>query len=228
MQASDWAAERLGFRWRDPALLDVALRHRSAGGTHNERLEFLGDALLTFVVAELLFSEFAAATEGDLSRYRASLVSGEALADLAEGLGIGEQLLLGSGELKSGGFRRRSILADALEALLGAIYVDGGFEPARAVVERLLRPRLAALPAAPALKDPKTRLQEWLQGRNLPLARYGVESVSGEPHEQQFRVACEIPELGVLTHGEGSSRRRAEQAAAERALERVGGAGTAP
>ena len=224
MQASDWAAERLGFRWRDPALLDVALRHRSAGGTHNERLEFLGDALLSFVVAELLFREFATATEGDLSRYRASLVSGEALADLAEGLGIGERLLLGGGELKSGGFRRRSILADALEALLGAIYVDGGYEPARAAVERLLRPRLAALPAAPALKDPKTRLQEWLQGRSLPPPRYGVESVSGEPHEQQFRVACEIPELGVLAHGEGSSRRRAEQAAAERALERVGGA----
>ena len=221
MQASDWAAERIGFRWRDPALLDVALTHRSAGGADNERLEFLGDALLSFVVAELLYGEFAAATEGDLSRYRASLVNGEALADLAEELGIGERLLLGSGELKTGGFRRRSILADALEALLGAIYLDGGFEAARAVIERLLRPRLAALPAAPALRDAKTRLQEWLQGRNLPLPRYGVEAVSGEPHEQHFRVACEIAGLGVLTYGEGSSRRRAEQAAAERALERL-------
>jgi len=227
MQASDWAAERLGFRWRDPALLDVALRHRSAGGIHNERLEFLGDALLSFVVAQLLFREFATATEGDLSRYRASLVNGEALADLAEELGIGAQLLLGGGELKSGGFRRRSILADAFEALLGAIYLDGGFEPARAVIERLVRPKLAALPAAPALRDPKTRLQEWLQGRNLPLPRYGVEAVSGAPHEQHFRVACEIAELGVLTYGEGSSRRRAEQAAAERALARVGRAGAA-
>ena len=222
MRASDWAAARLGFRWRDPALLEVALRHRSAGGSHNERLEFLGDALLSLVVAELLSREFASATEGDLSRYRASLVSGEALADLAEELGIGDQLQLGGGELKSGGFRRRSILADALEALLGAIYLDAGFEPARAVIERLVRPKLAALPAAPALKDPKTRLQEWLQGRNLPPPRYGVAAVSGEPHQQHFRVACEIPELGVLCHGEGSSRRRAEQAAAERALERVG------
>ena len=227
MQARDWAAERLGFHWRDPALLDAALRHRSAGGGHNERLEFLGDALLSFVVAELLYGEFAAATEGDLSRYRASLVNGEALADLAEDLGIGELLLLGSGELKSGGFRRRSILADALEALLGAIYLDGGFEAARAVIERLLRPRLAALPAAPALRDPKTRLQEWLQGRNLPLPRYGVEAVSGEPHEQHFRVACELAELGVLTYGEGSSRRRAEQAAAARALECLGHAAAA-
>ena len=214
----DWLAGRLGWRARDAALIGRALTHRSAGGADNERLEFLGDAVLSFVVAELLYREFGAAAEGDLSRYRAALVSGEALADVAEALEIGARLRLGPGELRSGGFRRRSILADAFEALLGAIYLDGGLEAARAVVARLWQPRLAALRAAPPPKDPKTRLQEYLQARSLGLPAYSVESVTGEAHEQVFAVRCTVGPLGVSAEGRGSSRRRAEQLAAERVL----------
>jgi ribonuclease-3 len=217
----DWLEGRLGWRARDAALIARALTHRSAGGADNERFEFLGDAVLSFVVAELLYREFGDAPEGDLSRYRAALVSGEALADVAETLDIGARLRLGPGELRSGGFRRRSILADAFEALLGAVYLDGGVEAARAMVERLWRPRLEALRAAPPPKDPKTRLQEQLQARALGLPAYSVESVSGEPHEQQFAVRCSVGTLGVSAEGRGSSRRRAEQLAAERVLEAI-------
>ncbi|MBS0396983.1 MAG: ribonuclease III, partial [Proteobacteria bacterium] len=160
---------RFGWRARDAALVGRALTHRSAGGADNERLEFLGDALLSFVIAELLYREFDAAAEGDLSRFRAALVSGEALADVAETLDVGNRLRLGPGELKSGGFRRRSILADAFEALIGAIYLDGGLEAARSAIERLWAPRVAALRLAPPPKDPKTRLQEYLQARALGL-----------------------------------------------------------
>ncbi|MCZ8131349.1 MAG: ribonuclease III [Steroidobacteraceae bacterium] len=219
--AADWAARALGHRFADADLVTAALTHRSARGSHNERLEFLGDAVLSLGVAGLLFREFGAAAEGDLSRYRAALVSGEALADVAESLGVGEHLRLGPGELKSGGFRRRSILADALEALIGAVYLDAGFEAARALVERLVRPRLDSLPAALALKDAKTRLQEWLQGRGLPLPRYAVLDVRGEPHDQLFTVRCEIEAVGGPFEGRGPSRRRAEQEAAEAALERL-------
>jgi ribonuclease III len=214
----DWLAGRLGWQARDAALAARALTHRSAGGADNERLEFLGDAVLSFVVAELLYREFADAPEGDLSRYRAALVSGEALADVAETLDVGAHLRLGPGELRSGGFRRRSILADAFEALLGAIYLDGGLDAARAVVERLWQPRLAALRATPPPKDPKTRLQEYLQARALGLPAYSVESISGEPHEQQFAVRCTVGALALSAEGRGSSRRRAEQLAAERVL----------
>jgi ribonuclease-3 len=214
-------ASRFGHRCADAGLVATALRHRSAGGAHNERLEFLGDAVLNFAVAELLYREFPQAAEGELTRYRATLVSGESLADVAEALGLGDRLVLGPGELKSGGFRRRSILADALEALLGAVYLDGGTAAATTAVERLLRPRLAGLPAALALKDPKTRLQEWLQGRGLPLPRYSVAAVHGEPHDQTFRVRCELESPAVVTEGSGSSRRRAEQEAAEQALARL-------
>ncbi len=217
----DWLQGRLGWRARDAALIARALTHRSAGGADNERLEFLGDAVLSFVVAELLYREFGDAPEGDLSRYRAALVSGEALADVAETLDIGARLRLGPGELRSGGFRRRSILADAFEALLGAIYLDGGLEAARDVVERLWRPQLVALRASPPPKDPKTRLQEHLQARSLGLPAYSVESVTGEPHEQQFAVRCSVGALGVSAEGRGSSRRRAEQLAAERVLEAI-------
>jgi ribonuclease-3 len=219
--AVDWVERRLGYRCADAALVGAALTHRSAGGAHNERLEFLGDAVLSFVVADLLYRAFPRATEGELSRYRATLVSGEALADIAEALELGDRLSLGPGELKSGGFRRRSILANALEALLGAVYLDGGHAAAQAVVERLVSPRLASLPSAVALKDPKTRLQEWLQARGLPLPRYAVEAVSGDPHEQTFRVQCEVEALGARAHGVGSSRRRAEQEAAETLLGRL-------
>jgi ribonuclease III len=215
----DWLAGRLGWRARDATLITRALTHRSAGGADNERLEFLGDAVLSFVVAELLYREFGDAPEGDLSRYRAALVSGETLADVAEALEVGARLKLGPGELRSGGFRRRSILADAFEALLGAIYLDGGLEAARGVVERLWRPRVVALRETPPPKDPKTRLQEYLQAQSLGLPAYSVESIGGEPHEQLFAVRCSVGALGVHAEGRGTSRRRAEQQAAERLLD---------
>jgi ribonuclease-3 len=217
--AAGWLAERLGVDFRDPGLLERALTHRSHGSTHNERLEYLGDAVLSFLVAEMLFRRFPDAREGELSRYRASLVSGEALAAIAADLGLGGQLRLGDGEMKSGGQRRATILADALEAVFGALYVDQGIDAARKVAGRLFEGALAALPAAAALKDPKTRLQEWLQGRGHPLPGYTVLEVSGEPHEQRFRVRCDVPALGLAAVAEGSSRRRAEQEAAQRILE---------
>ncbi len=217
--AVEWQRDALGYECRDPALLEAALTHRSAGGPHNERLEFLGDAVLNCVIAMLVFREFGAADEGDLSRFRSSLVSGEALAVIAAEIGLGDQLRLGSGELKSGGFRRKSILADTLEALFGAVYLDGGFDAAAAVIERLFTPRLDRLPSAAELKDPKTRLQEALQARGLPLPSYVVESVSGEAHSQVFQVSCSVDILGLKTLASGGSRRRAEQAAAQLMLD---------
>lgn len=218
-KAAGWLAERLGVDFADAGLLAQALTHRSHGSPNNERLEYLGDAVLSFVVAELLFRRFPEASEGELSRYRASLVSGESLAAIASGLGLGGQLRLGEGELKSGGQRRATILADALEAVFGALYLDRGLPAARAVAERLFGDALAALPEAAALKDPKTRLQEWLQGRGYALPAYTVLEVSGEPHEQHFRVRCDVLELSLAAEAEGSSRRRAEQDAAQRILE---------
>jgi ribonuclease-3 len=217
--AAGWLAERLGLEFSDPGLLDRALTHRSHGPSNNERLEYLGDAVLSFVVAEMLYRSFPDATEGELSRYRASLVSGEALAAMAATLGIGEHLRLGEGELKSGGQRRATILADALEAVFGAVYVDRGLAAARRVAERLFQAPIAALPSAADLKDPKTRLQEWLQGRGHGLPAYTVLEVSGEPHDQRFRVRCEVPGLALAAVADGSSRRRAEQEAAQRILE---------
>jgi len=217
----EWLRDSLGYEFRDARLLDAALTHRSAGGSHNERLEFLGDAILNCVVALLVFREFGNADEGDLSRFRASLVSGESLAVIAADLGLGDRLYLGSGELKSGGFRRKSILADGLEAVLGAIYLDGGFPAAQTVIERLFVSRLAQLPSATELKDPKTRLQETLQARGLSIPAYTVESVSGKAHLQVFRVACSCDALGLAAVGEGSSRRAAEQAAAKALLEQL-------
>ncbi len=214
----DWLAARVGYGARDARLVERALTHRSAAGADNERLEFLGDAVLSFLVAELLYREFATVSEGDLSRFRAALVSGETLADVAEAIGIGERLRLGPGELRSGGFRRRSILADALEALLGAVFLEGGVEAARAVIDRHWRARVASLHDAPPPKDPKTRLQEWLQARALPRPNYTVEAVSGEPHEQTFTVRCVVESPATVGEGRGSSRRRAEQLAAEQAL----------
>jgi ribonuclease-3 len=219
--AADWAAQRLGYRFRDPALLEAALTHRSASRWNYERLEFLGDAVLNFVVAELAFAVFPEAPEGDLSRYRAAVVSAPSLAEVAGSLGLGDQLRLGSGELKSGGFRRDSILADCLEAVFGAIYLDGGLEPASTVIGGLLGERLSELPSAETLKDPKTRLQEELQSRGLALPRYALEEVGGEPHEQWFVASCEAVELGLRATGKGSSRRRAEQEAATRLLEAI-------
>jgi ribonuclease-3 len=216
--AVEWLRDALGYESRDATLLEAALTHRSAGGAHNERLEFLGDAILNCVVATLVFREFAAADEGELSRFRASLVSGEALAVIAAEIGLGEHLRMGSGELKSGGFRRKSILADGLEALLGAIYLEAGYDAATRVIERLLFPRLDRLPSAAELKDPKTRLQEALQAQGLPLPSYTVETISGEAHDQVFSVSCAVEMLGLKTIGSGASRRRAEQAAAQELL----------
>lgn len=219
--AAEWLRDSLGYECVDATLLEAALTHRSVGGPHNERLEFLGDAVLNCVAALLLFREFAAADEGDLSRFRASLVSGETLAAIAAEIDLGSQLRLGSGELKSGGSRRKSILADTLEALLGAIYLDGGYPAAARVVERLLAMRLDRLPSAADLKDPKTRLQEALQARALPLPAYTVESISGEAHNQLFNVACAVKALGLKALGVGASRRRAEQAAAQLLLDQI-------
>ncbi|MGH6894804.1 MAG: ribonuclease III [Dongiaceae bacterium] len=217
--AGRWLQERLSCALSDPALLARALTHRSHGADNNERLEYLGDAVLSFIVAELLYRRFPQASEGELSRYRATLVSGDALALMATAIGVGEHLRLGEGELKSGGQRRATILADALEALLGAIYLDLGLDAARGIAARLFDAPIAALPAAAELKDPKTRLQEWLQGRGYGLPAYTVMDVSGEPHEQRFRVRCDIGGLAISAVAEGSSRRRAEQEAAQRILE---------
>ncbi|MGQ0383359.1 MAG: ribonuclease III [Gammaproteobacteria bacterium] len=217
--AGRWLQERLGCTLADAGLLTQALTHRSHGPDNYERLEFLGDAVLSFVVAELLIARFPDASEGELSRYRASLVSGESLAQAATAIGLGAQLRLGEGELKSGGQRRATILADALEALFGAIYLDRGFAAARDAAARLFAAPLAALPGAAGLKDPKTRLQEILQGRGFALPAYTVLAVSGEPHEQRFRVRCDVGELAVGAEAEGSSRRRAEQEAAQRVLD---------
>jgi ribonuclease III len=216
-----WVRERLGYEPRDTRLFAAALTHRSAARHHNERLEFLGDAVLNLLVAEHLYRAFPDADEGDLSRLRARVVSSEPLAEIAAELALGDELQLGSGELKTGGFRRQSILADAFEAVCGALYLDGGLETARRVVTGLVEPRIARLPAAAALKDAKTRLQEYLQSRGLPLPRYAVERTCGEAHDQTFWVTCEVSGLGQPVGGSGSSRRRAEQEAAERALAQI-------
>lgn len=214
-------ARRLGYSFNDPSLLRQALTHRSHGTPNNERLEFLGDGLLNFVVARMLFERFPKLPEGDLSRLRASLVNQQSLAEIAGSLELGDQLRLGEGELKSGGFRRPSILADALEAVIGAIFLDGGFAAAEQVLQRLYESLLKVIDPNAMGKDPKTMLQEVLQGRRLALPQYSVIDVSGESHEQHFRVECAISELSVRTHGEGPSRRAAEQQAAKAAFERL-------
>jgi ribonuclease-3 len=214
-----WVEHSFGHVFSQPALCDAAVTHRSAGADHNERLEFLGDSVLNCCVARLLYDAHGQADEGALSRLRATLVSGETLAQIAGELGLGEHLRLGLGELKSGGFRRASILADALEAILGAIFLDSGFAAAAAAVARIMGPRLADLPAADTLKDPKTRLQEALQAHGLALPVYTLTAVAGDPHAQSFTVSCEVPVLDVSAVGEGGSRRRAEQLAAAKLLE---------
>ena len=209
---------RLGHRFANPELARQALTHRSFGTPHNERLEFLGDALLNCAIATILYERFAHLPEGDLSRLRATLVNQSSLSQVAEGLGLGERLRLGEGELKSGGFRRPSILADSVEALLGAVYLDGGFEAARAAVLHLLGDKVASAGSKPVDKDPKTALQELLQGRGLALPRYAVQKTEGEAHDQTFLVECRVDDLGVVATGKGTSRRTAEQAAAEGVL----------
>ena len=212
---------RLGYEPRDRALFVVALTHRSADGPNNERLEFLGDSVLNLLLSERLYREFPTASEGDLSRLRARLVSEEPLAGVAQELQLGELLHLGSGELKTGGFRRQSILADAFEALCGALYMDGGLEPVRERIGPLFESRIASLPEPSTLKDAKTKLQEHLQASGRPLPVYTVKRTSGEPHAQIFLVGCSVPHLHLETEGEGPSRRRAEQVAAQAALLRL-------
>lgn len=218
---AEWLLDVFGYQCHDLHIFESALTHRSAGGQHNERLEFLGDAVLNCVTADVLYRYFPQSPEGELSRYRATLVSGESLAALAATLNLGDRMQLGSGELKSGGFRRKSILADALEALFGAVYLDGGFAAAAAVIEKIFEPLLPQLPSAAQLKDPKTRLQEALQARAVAVPDYVVESITGEPHAQHFRLQCEVPTLSIKTFGEGSSRRSAEQEAAKAAIDQL-------
>lgn len=209
----------IGYRFSDRELLRRALTHRSYGPAHNERLEYLGDSVLNCVVALELYHKFPSLPEGELSRLRAHLVNQQSLAAIAQQFAFGSQLRLGEGELKSGGTRRPSILADAVEAVVGAAFLDGGFAAARKVVQVLLGDALSAIDPAVSGKDPKTLLQEYLQGRRFALPHYAVVATRGEAHEQQFQVECIIAELGVRTVGEGASRRGAEQEAARQAYE---------
>jgi len=218
---SRWAERHLHYSFTDASLLEQALTHRSASRRNNERLEFIGDAVFNLTVAQMLFEARPEATEGDLSRARAALVKKTTLAALGRDLGVDDQLILGAAELRSGGAGRSSALADAVEALVGAVLVDGGFGAASSLVRRLLEERLRELPDAEALKDPKTRLQEWLQGRGRALPRYAVESIAGREHRQVFNVVCTLGEGGEQESGTGSSRRAAEQDAASRMLERL-------
>jgi ribonuclease-3 len=211
----------LGYQFRDESLLRAALTHRSAGSANNERLEFLGDGLLNCVIGEALYQLRPLGSEGDLTRLRASLVRESTLAEIAQSLQLGDCLHVGAGELRTGGYRRQSIVADALEALIGAVYVDSGFMAAREVVLRLYADRLAGLPSAESLKDPKTRLQEHLQARGLPLPLYEVLEIAGQAHLQTFRVCCRLLSPAATAEGQGNSRRAAEQNAAAALLEQL-------
>lgn len=214
-------SKRLGHRFDDEALLEQALTHRSAGSRNNERLEFLGDALLGLIIAEALWARFPEASEGQLSRLRASLVNKERLAGLARDLALGDYLRLGAGEWRTGGHGRDSILADALEATFASVYLDRGFDAVRRVILGLYQEALAGTRDDQVGKDPKTRLQEWLQGRKRPLPEYEVREIGGSPHAQQFLVGCRLTDDGSVVCGQGTSRRRAEQAAAEAMLRRI-------
>jgi len=214
-------AKSLDYEIRNTSLLHEALTHRSASAINNERLEFLGDGVLNFSIASEIFDRCPDYTEGQLSRLRASLVRGTTLAEIAREIDLGGYLKLGSGELKSGGFKRESILADTVEALIGAVYLDGGFEQAHHVIRFLYRKRLDNLPADEPLKDPKTRLQEYLQGRRMQVPEYSLVKSEGDAHKQVFTVSCKIDQLGLERITTGSSRRRAEQAAAQAALESI-------
>ncbi|MCH9027436.1 MAG: ribonuclease III [Proteobacteria bacterium] len=215
-----WLAQTFNYRFSDASLFLAAVTHRSAGGHNNERLEYLGDAILGFLVAKNLYHFFAGASEGELTRRRAALVRRETLAEIAVELDLGAQLRLGSGELKSGGIRRDSILADSLEALFGAIYLDGGLDAVEEIVDSLFYQRMVD-GSTGELKDPKTRLQEYLQSRGLALPVYQITETMGQAHEQTFRVSCNAADLGLAESGTGSNRRRAEQRAAANVLEKI-------
>jgi len=215
------STESLGYAFRRPELLRQALTHRSFGVDHNERLEFIGDSILNCAIALALYRRFPQIPEGELSRIRASLVNKDTLCRLARTLDLGNAIRLGEGELRSGGAARPSILADALEAVLGAIFLDGGFDAADAAIGRIYSAEIAGIDPSGLAKDPKTRLQEWLQGRKLPVPDYEVAAVRGEAHLQTFDVVCRIPSLDVVATGSGPSRRAAEQAAAAAAFEQA-------
>ena len=224
IQAADlpakWLDKKFNYRFSDAGLFLAAVTHRSAAGLNNERLEYLGDAILGFLVAKNLYHFFPGASEGELTRRRAALVRRETLAEIAMELDLGSQLRLGSGELKSGGYRRDSILADSLEALLGAIYLDGGLNAVEGIIDSLFYQRMMDAPIG-ELKDPKTCLQEYLQSRGLSLPVYEVTETLGQAHEQTFRVSCNAADLELVGCGTGSSRRRAEQFAAANILEKI-------
>ncbi len=213
--------ERLNYRFTQPTLLEQAVTHRSHGAVHNERLEFLGDAVLNCTIAHLMFQKYGRLNEGDLSRLRANLVKQQSLAEIAERIGLSDFMRLGEGEMKSGGFRRPSILADTMEAAFGAVFVDGGFEVARDVIARLFEPVLKSVDPKTLGKDSKTLLQEYLQAKRLPLPAYAVVETRGAAHNQEFDVECGIPKLEISVRGTGRSRRAAEQAAAKLALDQA-------
>jgi ribonuclease-3 len=213
---------KIGYEFTDLQWLSLALTHRSQGAKNNERLEFLGDSLVNFMVADILFHQFTKLPEGDLSRIRAHLVKGETLAEIGREYDLSRYLNLGPGELKSGGFRRDSIIADAVEAIIAAIYKDGGLQACREFVSRLYAKRLSALDPKKVGKDPKTRLQEWLQSEQEPLPEYSIISVNGAAHAQNFTVACYVAKLNTKFEATDTSRRKAEQKAAEHALEALG------
>jgi ribonuclease-3 len=210
--------KKLGYKFNEPALLVQALTHRSAKGAHNERLEFLGDSILGFVIAEVLYDQFPKHDEGDLTRMRSSLVKGVTLAEVARDFNLGECLILGPGELKSGGHRRESILEDAIEAIIGAVYLDSDIESCKALILRWFEKRLTVIKPGNEQKDPKTRLQEFLQGRKIPLPAYEVIDTSGQSHNQEFTVRCQTPIINEEIIAKGTSRRKAEQAAAQQIL----------
>ena len=223
--AATWLKQSLHYEFSDECLLEKALTHRSAAGDNNERFEFLGDAVLQLVISELIFHERPEASEGQLSRLRSSLVKDVTLAEIAVELGVGEHLILGSGEKKSGGHRRASILADTVEAIFAAVYLDAGIDAARRLIRKTYSKRIAELPAGGELRDPKSRLQEYLQGRQLPLPDYRTENVTGKAHKQSFEVSCTIIDLDLSTSGKGTTRRDAEQDAADAMLESIEGQG---
>lgn len=220
-RATEWLKRTLNYEFSDSALLEKALTHRSAVGENNERLEFLGDSVLQLVISELVFAERPSASEGRLSRLRSMLVKDTTLGEIGRDMDLGKHIILGAGEQKSGGHRRASILADTVEAIFGAIYLDAGLEEVRRVITQVFEQRIVDLPEGVELRDPKSRLQEHLQGRKMALPVYAIDRVSGEAHRQEFEASCTIIELELQTIGTGTTRRDAEQEAAASMLERI-------